>query len=322
MTGQLDALVGADLSADPQLQLLVDAHAMRRYYERPEQPQQAPRTRARPGRAADARGPIVPTTTSTRRSGSFGSTPALLRAPRPGDRRRRSTASTRRRASRARRRDLGERDASTSPADDLEVLPPRRTAVVVDGAGVRRRLDRAWVGGALPLGDDEWVVLDLDPDASGLKLDQHPRNLARQYASEANGDPATSAPGTLRVDRLRASPGATGPTSCAAAAAGRPSSWPPTTARASCCSTTSCAASGSRSGTTSTKDWHSLHRRRVTVTGEGTRGRAGARRRSRTSGSSSCRRSTAHPATRRTATTCTRSSPAGTAGACPRRGPG
>ena len=51
----------------------------------------------------------------------------------------------------------------------------------------------------MPLGDDDWVVLDLDPDASGLKLDQHARNLGRQYASEANGDPATSAPGTLRA---------------------------------------------------------------------------------------------------------------------------
>jgi hypothetical protein len=43
------------------------------------------------------------------------------------------------------------------------------------------------------------VVLDTDPDASGLKLDQHVRDLGRQYASEANGDPATSAPGTLRA---------------------------------------------------------------------------------------------------------------------------
>ena len=86
----------------------------------------------------------------------------------------------------------------TSPAADLQVLPPRRTAVVVDGPVFAARSSAAWVGGALPLGDDEWVVLDVDPDASGLKLDQHARNLARQYASEANGDPATSAPGTLR----------------------------------------------------------------------------------------------------------------------------
>ena len=85
-----------------------------------------------------------------------------------------------------------------SPAADLEVLPPRKTAVVVEGPVFAARSSAAWVGGALPLGEDEWVVLDVDPDASGLKLDQHLRTLGRQYASEANGDPATSAPGTLR----------------------------------------------------------------------------------------------------------------------------
>ena len=87
----------------------------------------------------------------------------------------------------------------TSPEADLVELPPRRTAVLVNGTVFRAQSSEAWVAGALPLGDDEWVVLDADPDAAGLKLDQHTRNLARQYASEANGDPATSAPGTLRA---------------------------------------------------------------------------------------------------------------------------
>lgn len=86
-----------------------------------------------------------------------------------------------------------------SEVPDLEVLPPRSTAVEVDGAVFRAKSSPAWVGGALPLGDDEWVVLDTDPDASGLKLDQHNRNLVRQLAGETNGDPATSAPGTLRA---------------------------------------------------------------------------------------------------------------------------
>ncbi len=86
----------------------------------------------------------------------------------------------------------------TSADPDLEVLAPRRTSVRVSGSVFAARSSDAWLGGALPLGDDDWVVLDADPDASGLKLDQHVRNLARQYASEANGDPATSAPATLR----------------------------------------------------------------------------------------------------------------------------
>ena len=136
----------------------------------------------------------------------------------------------------------------TSPVADLEVLTPRRTAVTVTNAVFRARSSDAWVGGALPLGDDDWVVLDTDPDASGLKLDQHTRNLARQYASEANGDPATSAPGTLRATGFAIARG-NGPISCARGSRPqRPSR--PMTAAANCCSTTWCAASGSRSGTT------------------------------------------------------------------------
>ena len=246
VTRQLDGLVGQDLSGNPQLQMIVDAHAMRRYYERPEQPQQQPRREPDPEAPPTPR-PDRPEHDFHARVASFGSTPALLR--RLGlavdvvldgvD------------AAGARAALAGATWVSvtiTSPAADLEVLPPRRTSVVVDGAVFAARSSSAWVGGALPLGDDEWVVLDVDPDASGLKLDQHLRNLVRQYASEANGDPATSAPGTLRSTGSR-SPAATGRRSSAAACR-RPSSWPPTMALASCCSTTSCAASASRCGTT------------------------------------------------------------------------
>jgi len=38
LTKRLDGLVGKNLAGNPNLQLMVDAHAMRRYYERPEQP--------------------------------------------------------------------------------------------------------------------------------------------------------------------------------------------------------------------------------------------------------------------------------------------
>lgn len=196
VTRQLDALAGQDLSANPQLQMMADAHAMRRYYERPEQPQQTPRTEPDPSATPTPR-PDRPEHDFHAKVGSFGATPALLR--RLGlavdvvldglD------------AAAARAALNGATWVSvtlTSPAPDLQILSPRKTSVVVNGSVFAARSSDAWVGGALPLGDPEWVVLDVDPDASGLKLDQHTRNLARQYASEANGDPATSAPGTLR----------------------------------------------------------------------------------------------------------------------------
>ena len=265
VTRRLDALVGQDLSADPQLQLIVDAHAMRRYYERPEQPQQVPRQEPDPDAPPTPR-PDRPEHDFHARVGSFGATPALLR--RLGlaidvvldgvD------------AAGARAALAGANWVSvtvTSPAADLEVLPPRRTAVVVDGDVFAARSSSAWVGGALPLGDDEWVVLDVDPDASGLKLDQHLRNLVRQYASEANGDPATSAPGTLRStgfalarrDRAAQLRGRVQEAEKLAADDGTRELLLDDLVR------------GIRVEVwdDATKEWHSLHRRRVTVTGEG-----------------------------------------------------
>ncbi|GAA1521255.1 hypothetical protein [Kribbella lupini] len=263
VTRQLDALVGQDLAANPQLQLIVDAHAMRRYYERPEQPLQEPRTEPEPEAPPTPR-LDRPDHDFHAKAGSFGSTPALLR--RLGlavdvvldglD------------AEGARAALAGATWVSvtvTSPAADLEVLPPRRTAVVVDGPVFAARSTDAWVGGALPLGDDEWVVLDADPDASGLKLDQYTRNLVRQYAGEANGDPATSAPGTLRA------------TGFALARRDRAAQVRERVQQAE-----QLAGDGNRELLLDdlvrgirvevwddvTKQWHSLHRRRVTVTGE------------------------------------------------------
>lgn len=263
VTRQLDALVGQDLAANPQLQLIVDAHAMRRYYERPEQPQQAPRAKPDPDAPPTPR-LDRPEHDFHARVGSFGATPALLR--RLGlavdvvldglD------------ADGARAALAGATWVSvtlTSPAADLEVLPSRRTAVVVDGPVFAARSTAAWVGGALPLGDDEWVVLDADPDASGLKLDQYTRNLVRQYAGEANGDPATSAPGTLRA------------TGFALARRDRAAQVRERVQQAE-----RLAGDGSRELLLDdlvrgirvevwddvTRQWHSLHRRRVTVTAE------------------------------------------------------
>lgn len=54
--------------------------------------------------------------------------------------------------------------------------------------------------GMLKLGDEQrFTLLDLDPDASALKLEQYVRTLPRLVASEKNGDPTTSAPASLRA---------------------------------------------------------------------------------------------------------------------------
>lgn len=54
--------------------------------------------------------------------------------------------------------------------------------------------------GMLRLGDQNtFTVLDLDPDASALKLEQYVRNLPRMLAVETNGDAGNSAPATLRA---------------------------------------------------------------------------------------------------------------------------
>ena len=196
VTKQLDAVAGQDLSSNPQLQMMADAHAMRRYYERPEQPQQASRKEPDPNAPPTPR-PNRPKHDFHAKVGSFGATPALLR--RLGLAVDVVLDGLDAGAARAALKGAGWVSVTlTSPALNLQILSPRKTSVVVDGSVFAARSSTAWVGGLLPLGDPEWVVLDVDPDASGLKLDQYTRNLARQYASEANGDPATSAPGTLR----------------------------------------------------------------------------------------------------------------------------
>jgi hypothetical protein len=54
--------------------------------------------------------------------------------------------------------------------------------------------------GLLRIGAEEsFTVLDLDPDASGLKLEQYVRTVPRMVAEEANGDPVSAAPAGLRA---------------------------------------------------------------------------------------------------------------------------
>lgn len=183
---RLDALIGQDLSDQPYLRLLVDAHAMRRYYEPPAGNHPAPQR------------PDPPEPDFHSRVASFGAVPALLRrlglvADVVID------AMTPTAARGALRDALWVSIAVDSNHTDLNVIPARKTAVQVDGATFQAKSSNAWVDGALPLGEPEWVVLDADPDAAGLKLDQYLRDLPRQYAAELNGDPATAAPATVRA---------------------------------------------------------------------------------------------------------------------------
>ena len=193
LTARLDQLV-ADDPADPQLRILADAHATRRYYERPDEPQQDAQ------QLPDDPSPVKPRPPEPKpdfheRVAGFGAMPALLRPlgialdvkiddPDPAALLAGATWVT----------------LTLTVADgvDLTVLEPRRTSVVVAGTTFRAASSAEWVDGALPLADDAWRVLDLDPDASGLKLDQHLRNLVRRLAIEVNGDPVSAAPATLR----------------------------------------------------------------------------------------------------------------------------
>ena len=191
VTALLDAELGRDHGADPETALLVDAHAARRYYDRPEE--QTPYARE-PTPGATTPRPDPPTPDFHARAASFGSTPSLVR---------RLGLAVHLRLAEEHRGLLADatwvavRFVPGADADVTRLAPPR-TRVVVDGDRFEAASTKAWVSGAVPLGEAGYVLLDLDPDASGLKLDQHLRGLPRAAAAEANGDPATSAPGSLR----------------------------------------------------------------------------------------------------------------------------
>ncbi|ACQ78620.1 hypothetical protein Bcav_0356 [Beutenbergia cavernae DSM 12333] len=196
LNAYLDGLLDDDLSSQPVLQLMADAHATRRYYDRPEE--QTPYQRE-PTPGATTPRPEEPDPDFHARAAGLGSTPALLR--RLGlvlD----VTLSD---ADRAALEGASWIAARLVPADDdgeapdVVSLAPPRLRVIVGGDVVAAISSDAWVAGAVPLGEEEYVVLDLDPDASGLKLDQHLRNLPRSLASEVNGDEASAAPATLRA---------------------------------------------------------------------------------------------------------------------------
>ncbi len=76
---------------------------------------------------------------------------------------------------------------------------PRLACAVAEHSFTSVSATGDYTSGMLRMGDDEaFTVLDLDPDASALKLEQYVRTLPRMLATELNGDTINSAPSTLR----------------------------------------------------------------------------------------------------------------------------
>lgn len=191
-TRRLDGLLGTGPLPSAVLTTMRDVHAARRFYQREEVPYEAT-----PIDGATTPRPEVPEQDFHQRAASLGSTPALLRTlglvvdvavDDAADR-----------AALAKAKWVSARFTPAQGADVIRLAPPR-TWCESDGDGHWRAVSvGAWSGGALPLGlPQSYTVLDLDPDASGLKLEQHLRNLPRAFATELNGDPVTAAPGSLR----------------------------------------------------------------------------------------------------------------------------
>jgi hypothetical protein len=83
--------------------------------------------------------------------------------------------------------------------DNAIKAQPRTACEVIADAFHTVAAGTDYTRGMLRLGDEKtFTVMDLDPDASALKLEQYVRTLPRMSALETNGDAVTSAPSTLR----------------------------------------------------------------------------------------------------------------------------
>lgn len=192
LTDHLDMLVAqGGGTGNVVMDAMRDVHAARRFYQR-EQVGYQPR----PVDGATTPRPEVPRQDFHQRAAQLGSTPVLLRAI--GLVVDVAVDSSRDRALLAEATWVSARFTPAGGSDLVRLAPPR-TWCESDGEHWRAVASGVWSGGALPLGDPRtYTVLDLDPDASALKLEQHVRDLPRALASELNGDPASSAPASLR----------------------------------------------------------------------------------------------------------------------------
>lgn len=182
-------LTDPTLADAPILAMLRDVHAAQRYYNRPEE-RKPYQDKPTPG-ATNPRTPhAVPD--FHERASSVGNVPSLARM-------------------------LGfVVDVRVDDLDALRAAGSIRCDVIVDGAeeylspetlcttaGSRflavAQTDR-WRAGRLGLGDPaRYRVMDLDPDAAGLALEQLLRSVIRALAIEMNGDRSSFAPPALRA---------------------------------------------------------------------------------------------------------------------------
>ena len=177
------------LVTNPMLAMLRDVHAAQRYYNRPEE-QKTHKPRPTPG-VHPPRTPH-PIPDFHERAASAGNVPALART-------------------------LGFIvDVRVDDLDALRAASTIRCDVIVDGAEeyvspetkcttVGSRFlavaeTNRWRAGRLALGDPaRYRVMDLDPDAAGLALEQLLRSVIRALAIEVNGDRSSFAPAALRA---------------------------------------------------------------------------------------------------------------------------
>lgn len=192
MTSTLTTTGPSVRGPSPMMQMMADVHAARRFYQRDDAAGNPYRERPDPNHVPD---PVTPPTPDFHeRAGLLGDLSPLLRQL-------------------GLVIDVEVRDpAMLAKAQWIQgdisfprfINPQRtqpRTACRVVGhtfTGVSASGDYAL--GMLKLGDEQrFTLLDLDPDASALKLEQYARTLPRLVASEKNGDPVTSAPASLRA---------------------------------------------------------------------------------------------------------------------------
>jgi hypothetical protein len=197
---QLDALsnggqVGGDRQPvrDPVLAMLADLHAAKRYYQRPED---ATDYMERPVPGTVPAPVVKPKPDFHERAGLLGDLSPLLRKLGL--------------VIDVRVDDLAQLASAAWIQADVVIRgvtqphkQPRTSCQVVGETFTAKSSSSDYELGMLRIGDEaRFTVMDLDPDATALKLEQYARSLPRIVASANNGDPVTSAPATLRATGL------------------------------------------------------------------------------------------------------------------------
>jgi hypothetical protein len=191
ITAFLDRLLANPrLVTSPMLRMLADVHAAQRYYNRPEE--------AQPYKPTPGQGQKEPARTPHdapdfhERASSTANVPALAR--------------TLGFVVDLRVDDLDVLSAATLIRCDVDVngteryLSPETHCMTAGSRFLATPASDRWRDGRLALGDpNRYTVMDLDPDAAGLSLEQLLRGVVRALAIEMNGDPATFAPAALRA---------------------------------------------------------------------------------------------------------------------------